>query len=107
MLRYRGDFVVIAGIQYDLFEAEWQMMEEEYRNGQPVASTTTYNYMNDLLHMEKCIPQARSASIVDKRLWSITTPLRSTVGESIGKASRQTICEVASSRDTGRVQNWV
>jgi hypothetical protein len=53
---------MIAGIQYDLFEAEWQMMEEEHRNGR---NTTTYNYMNDLLYMEKCIP--RSASIVDKR----------------------------------------
>ena len=66
----------VAGIQYELFEAEWQMIEEantEHRNRQPGANTR-YNYLNDLLQMEKCIPY--TARIVDRWLGSITTPLR-------------------------------
>ena len=67
---------MVAGIQYELFEAEWQGMEEantEHRNRQPGANAR-YNYLNDLLQMEKCIPH--TARIVDRRLGSITTPLR-------------------------------
>ena len=72
--------ITIAGIQYELFEAEWQMMEEantEHRNRQPGANTR-YNYLNDLLQMKKCIPY--TASIVARVNYDSFK--RSTVGES-------------------------
>ena len=68
---------MISGIRYDLLEAEWQMMKEtntECRNRQPFANINRYEYMSDLQRMEKCLPY--TAGVVDRRLWSITTPLK-------------------------------
>ena len=82
---------------HDLFEAEWQGIEEtntetgKRKLENNFGNTTNYAYINDLLSMEKCVPC--TASLMDKRLQPITMhPLeRSSMEQSTGEIPTQRI----------------